>query len=119
MGLKESWKAIVDWWCENISYNQKKLSKGFSWLLVVLISNLITPITAWLSGGVADWRSYAIIAAVAGIGYGIMVVESVFGAPESPNADAPVIPTGVAPTVVQPVEPEPVIPVEPEPVEPV
>lgn len=112
MGLKESWKALTSWWMENITTNQKKLSKGLSWLLVVVISNLITPITAWLSGGIPDWRSYAIICTVAGIGYSIMFIEGIFGAAEKPaDLSAPTIP-------VVPVAPEPVAPVVPEPVVP-
>lgn len=102
MGIKDSWESLIKWWCNNITNNQKKLSKGFSWFLVVIISNLITPITAWLSGGVSDWRSYAIICAVAGIGYGIMVIESVFGAPEKPDIVTPVTPEVVAPESVTP-----------------
>ena len=100
MGLKESWQTLVNWWCENISANQKKLSKGFSWLLVVVISNLITPVTAILSGGTADWKSYAIICAVALIAYAIMLIESVFGAPEKPADVTPVAPSGTTPDPV-------------------
>jgi hypothetical protein len=117
MGFKDSWNSLTNWWMENITTNQRKLSKGLSWLLVVVISNLITPITAWLSGGSADWRSYAIICTVAGIGYSIMFIESIFGAAEKPiDLSTPIVSvmTPVAPTPVVCVAPEPVAPVIPE-----
>ena len=113
MGFKDSWNTLTSWWMENITTNQRKLSKGLSWLLVVVISNLITPITAWLSGGTSDWRSYAIICTVAGIGYSIMFIESIFGAAEKPidlSTPAIAIVTPVAPQPVAPVVPEEIIP---------
>lgn len=99
MTFKDSWKSLVNWWGENMKRNQQKVSRGFSWFLVVIISNLITPITAWLSGGFADWKTYAIICVVAGISFAIMLIESVFGTKEKPDVIAPVAPE---PIVVEP-----------------
>lgn len=90
MTVKDSWKSLVNWWGENMKRNQQKVSRGFSWFLVVVISNLITPITAWLSLKTPDWPTYTIICVVAGISFGIMLIESVFGTKEKPDIIAPV-----------------------------
>ena len=89
MTFKDSWKNLVNWWGDNMKRNQKKVSKGFSWLLVVVISNLITPVTAWLRGTIVDWTTYAIICVVAGISFAIMLIESVFGTKEKPDIVTP------------------------------
>ena len=100
MGIKDSWKSLINWWGDNMKRNQQKVSRGFSWFLVVIISNLITPVTAWLSGGFADWKTYAIICVVAGISFTIMLIESVFGSREKPDVVTPVAPDVV---IVEPV----------------
>lgn len=85
MGFKENWKRLVTWWADNAKSNEKKLSSGFSWLLVVIISAMLTPVVSLLKGGAPDWNAFFIVSIIALVSYAIMLIESVFGKKEAPS----------------------------------
>ena len=91
MGFKDNWKRLVTWWAENAKSNEKKLSSGFSWLLVVIISNLMVPLISMLQGVDPNWSAFFIVLITATVGFGIMLIESIFGRREAPST-VPVVP---------------------------
>ena len=85
MGFKENWKRLVAWWSENARSNEKKLSAGFSWLLVIIISGITIPIIAMLQGEIPNWNAFFIVVVSSSAGFLIMLIESIFGKMRSPN----------------------------------
>lgn len=84
MGFKDNWKRLVAWWANNAKSNEKKLSAGFSWLLVILIGALTVPLIATVQGDPANWSAFFVIAIGAAAGFLIMLIESVFGKGKAP-----------------------------------
>ena len=93
MGFKDNIKSLVTWWGNNAKSNEKKLSAGFSWLLVILIGALTVPLIAMVQGDVANWSAFFVIAIGSAAGFLIMLIESVFGKKEAPDTSKIVSPT--------------------------
>jgi len=91
MGFKDNWKRLVAWWGSNAKSNEKKLSAGFSWLLVILIGAITVPLIAMVQGDVANWSAFLVIAIGAAAGFLIMLIEAVFGKGKTPEG-IPIIP---------------------------
>lgn len=94
MGFIDNWKRLVAWWSSNAKSNEKKLSAGFSWLLVILIGAITVPLIATVQGGpaTANWEAFYVIAIGTLAGFLIMLIESVFGKREAPDT-SPIITT--------------------------
>jgi len=85
MGFKDNWKRLVAWWASNAKSNEKKISGGFSWLLVILIGALTVPLVAMVQGEVANWSAFLVILIGTVAGFLIMIIESVFGRKITPQ----------------------------------
>lgn len=92
MGIKESWKGLMAWWGANAKSNERKLSAGFSWMIVIIISALTVPLIAILQGDVPNWAAFFVVVITTVSGFLIMLVESIFGKREAPVAAVAVIP---------------------------
>lgn len=91
MGFKSNWKKLMAWWANNALINQKKLSAGISWFLVVIISSLAVPLIATVQGDLANWAAFFVILITTGIALSVMVIESVFGKGKAPEDITPEI----------------------------
>lgn len=86
MGFKDNIKSLITWWGNNAKSNEKKLSAGFSWLLVILIGALTVPLIATVQSNVTpNWEAFFVISIGAVAGFLIMLIESVFGRKEAPD----------------------------------
>ena len=85
MGSKENWNRLLTWWGDNAKSNEKKLSAGFSWLLVILVGALTVPLIATVQGDVPNWSAFLVIVIGAIAGFLIMVIEAIFGKKEAPT----------------------------------
>jgi len=83
--FKDNWKKLVAWWASNAKSNEKKLSAGFSWLLVILIGALTVPLIAMVQEDVPNWAAFCVIAIGAVAGFSIMLIEAIFGKREAPD----------------------------------
>ena len=85
--FKDNWKRLVAWWASNAKSNEKKLSAGFSWLLVILIGALTVPIIATIqgNGAWANWQAFFVIGVGAVAGFLVMLIEAIFGKREAPD----------------------------------
>lgn len=89
MGFKDNWNKLVAWWAANALANQKKLSQGISWYLVIIISSLAIPLIAMVQnvGDVApSWSAFAVVFITASVALLIMIIESIFGKGKPPEA---------------------------------
>ena len=87
MGFKDNWKKLIAWWASNALANQKKLSAGISWFLVIIISSLAIPLIALVQGPpvIPNWTAFYVVLITASIALLVMVIESVFGKGKSPD----------------------------------
>lgn len=90
MGFKSNWKKLMAWWANNALINQKKLSAGISWFLVVIISSLAVPLIATVQGDTANWAAFLVILITTSIALSVMIIESIFGKGKAPEV-TPVI----------------------------
>lgn len=88
MGFKDNWKKLVAWWANNALVNQKKLSAGISWFLVIIISSLAIPLIATVQGESANWGAFFVVLITATVALLVMIIESVFGKGKPPEAVA-------------------------------
>jgi len=88
MGFKDNWKKLVAWWASNALANQKKLSQGISWYLVIIISSLAIPLIALVQGAgdmLPIWSAFYVVLITASVALIVMIIESVFGKGKSPD----------------------------------
>jgi ABC-type transport system involved in cytochrome bd biosynthesis fused ATPase/permease subunit len=85
MGFKSNWKKLTGWWGTNALANQKKLSAGISWFLVMIISSAAVPLIAWVQGDRPNWPAFIVILITASVALLVMIVESVFGKAKAPD----------------------------------
>lgn len=83
--FKENWKKLVAWWAANALANQKKLSAGISWFLVVVISSLAIPLIAMVQGDIPNWAAFLVVLITASVALLVMIIESIFGKPKPPE----------------------------------
>lgn len=84
MGFKDNWKKLIAWWANNALVNQKKLSAGISWFLVIIISSLAIPLIAMVQGDVPNWPAFLVVLITASVALLVMIIESVFGKGKPP-----------------------------------
>lgn len=90
MGFIDNWKKLVAWWANNALANQRKLSAGISWFLVVIISGLAIPLIAMVQGADSNvigviWGAFFVVLITASVALLVMIIESVFGKGKSPD----------------------------------
>ena len=85
MGFKDYWKKLIAWWANNALANQKKLSAGISWFLVIIISSLAIPLIAMVQGDIPNWAAFLVILITASVALLVMIIESIFGKGKAPE----------------------------------
>ena len=85
MGFKDNWKKLINWWATNALANQKKISGGISWFLIIVISAIAIPLIATVQGEIANWAAFYVVLITASVGLLIMLIESVFGKGKAPD----------------------------------
>ena len=98
MGFKSNWKKLIAWWANNALANQKKLSAGISWFLVIIISSLAVPLISTVLGEPASWGAFYVVLITSCVALIVMVIESVFGKGQAPEEIALVTSTEPIPT---------------------
>ena len=93
MGFKSNWKKLVAWWANNALSNQKKISQGISWYLIIVISALSIPLISMVQGEPASWAAFLVVLITASVGLLIMLIEAIFGKAKVPEG-IPIIPPG-------------------------
>jgi len=84
MGFKDNWKRLVAWWAGNAEANERKISGGISWFLIIVISALAIPLIATVQGDIPNWSAFFVILITTSVGLLIMFIESVFGKKVAP-----------------------------------
>lgn len=92
MEFKDNWKKLVAWWAGNALANQRKISSGISWYLIIVISALSIPLISIVQGLPTSWSPFLVVFITATVGLLIMLIEAVFGKKEDPTI-TPIITT--------------------------